>query len=759
MATAAAPEPKANMGEPAPRVDGIAKVTGRARYPADEALSHAAYGHLATSAIAKGRIVRIDEAAARAVPGVLEIFTHRNASTIKGSKFFQDGGTASTTIVPLASPQIWHDGQIVALVVAETFEGAREAAHRLHVEYAAEPPSATFGAAGLTSEPGTQASKKHEDPRVGDAESAWAAAAVKIDAEYGTPTQHHNPMELFSTTCAWSGDELTIHEPSQFVYGLKNGVAEQLGIDPAKVRVVSRYVGGAFGSKGSVTPRTALVAHAAKVLRRPVKLVLPRQHGYTVPTYRAETRHRVRLGADPSGRLTAYLHESREISSRPDGYVVGGNGDTSRMYAFGSVATQATVVHADRNTPGFMRSPPETPYMYALENAMDEMAVALRMDPIEFRRLNDTQVDPVTGHPYTSRSLMQCFDEAARAFGWSRRDPRVGSMRDGDWLIGWGCATATYPTHVAPATARVEFTAQGHARAQIAAHEIGTGTWTVAAQIVAERLGLGIDRVQVEMGDSTLPPAPVSGGSNVTASACSVLAKACDAIRARLFEAAAREGMLAGQAPGGLELRGDAVVAPNGARLPLDAVFRSVGAGVIEEYAEYMPPGKSPEDVQKLYKGMSSIVGGSQGERMMFAFGAELVEVRVHARTREIRVPRIVGAFAAGRIMNPRTARSQLMGGMIWGIGCALHEETEIDEHLARYVNNDLSEYLVPVNADIAQLEVILVPEVDHFVNPVGVKGLGELGNVGTPAAISSAVYHATGKRIRQLPIRLDDLL
>ncbi|MDB5731150.1 MAG: aldehyde oxidase and xanthine dehydrogenase a/b hammerhead, partial [Variovorax sp.] len=722
-------------------------------------LDKAAYGWLVTSAIAKGRITRIDEAPARAVAGLLDIVTHENAGAIKGSKFFKDGGTASTTIVPLASPRIWHDGQIVALVVAETLEAAREAAHRLRIEYAAEAPSATFGSAGTTSASVAQTSEKHKDPAVGDAEAAFAAAPVRIDAEYGTPTQHHNPMELFTTSCTWSGDELTVHEPSQFVYGLKNGVAEQLGIDPAQVRVVSRYVGGAFGSRGAVTPRTAIVAFAAKRLGRPVKLVLTRQQGYTVPTYRAETRHRVRLGAGRDGRLTAYLHEGSEVTSRPDNYFVGGTSTTSRMYAFGSVATRVSTVHADRNTPGFMRSPPETPYMYALETAMDEMAAALAMDPVEFRRLNDTMTDPITGKPYSSRSLMQCYDEAARAFGWSRRSPQPGSMRDGDWLVGWGCATATYPTHLAPATARVRLTADGQARAQLAAHDIGTGTYTVCAQRVASRLGIDLAAVQVELGDTTLPAAPVSGGSNVTASTCSVLGKACDAIRARLFQAAVKDGVLAGQPPERLELKGGRIVAPDGASVKLADAFESLGAGMVEEYAEWLPPGKTAEDVRKLYKGSSGPTGGTEGEKLMFAFGAEFVEVRINARTREIRVPRLVGAFAAGHIMNPRTARSQLMGGMIWGLSSALHEATEIDEHLARYVNNDLAEYLVPVHADVAQLDVILVPEVDTFVNPAGVKGLGELGNVGTAAAVSSAVYHATGRRIRQLPIRLEDLL
>lgn len=733
MPTAAAPEPKANMGQPVARIDAVAKVTGAARYPADEPVHNPAYAYLVVSAVARGSVAGIDLRAARAVPGVLDILTSDNASTLKPLKIFNDGGLGSTSIQPLADTKIQHDGQIVAMVVAETFEAAREAAGRVAVTYTPLRPSATFDSPGVAVAAASEKSKKHKDPAAGDAEAAFKAAAVKVDAEYGTPTQHHNPMELFSTTCAWSGDQLLIYEPSQFVYGLKNGVAEQLGIDPANVRVVSRYVGGAFGSKGSVTPRTALVAHAARRLGRPVKLVLPRQHAYSNTTYRAETRHRVRFGAGRDGKIVAYLHESHEVTSRPDSYLVGGNESTACMYSYGTVATKVNLVYADRNTPGFMRSPPETPYMYALETAMDELAVALAIDPVELRRRNDTQHDTATGRPYTSRSLMQCYDEAARAFGWSRRDPRPGSMKTGDWLVGLGCATAAYPAHIAPAAARVAFYPDGHARAQLAAHDLGTGTYTVAAQMVARTLGIPIEAVQVELGDSALPAAPISGGSNVTASVCAVLEKACQAIRARLAQA------------------------PNARNLA--EAFAAVGSGVVEEYAEYVPPGKSAADVQKLYKGGAGITGGSQGEKLMYAFGAEFVEVHVHARTREIRVPRIVGAFAGGHIMNPRTARSQLMGGMIWGIASALHEATEIDPRMARYVNNDIAEYLVPVNADVQAVDVILVPEVDRQVNPVGIKGLGELGNVGTAAAISNAVFHATGKRVRELPIRVDGLV
>jgi xanthine dehydrogenase YagR molybdenum-binding subunit len=477
--------------------------------------------------------------------------------------------------------------------------------------------------------------------------------------------------------------------------------------------------------------------------------------------YRAETRHHVRLGARRDGKIVAYSHEGWEVSSRPDSYVVAGVKESAHLYAFGDVRTKVNIVRADRNTPGFMRSPPVVPYIYALESAMDELAEKLDIDPVELRRINDTTTDPIDGKPYSSRSLMKCYDEAAAAFGWKQRGAQPRSMRDGDWLIGWGCATAVYPTHVGAVTARVRLMANGRVRVQTATHEIGKGVYTVLAQLAAERLAVPLSMVTVEVGDSALPPAPVAGGSNSTASTCSAVLKACDAIRAKLFHAAstANEGALAGRSPTDLNLTDGRAVASNGASEKLEDVFKRAGATAIEEYAEYVPPGIKPEAIGRLYGGVSTQTGGPEGEYTMYGLGAEFIEVRIHSLTREIRVPRIVGAFAAGHIMNTRTARSQYMGGMIWGISSALHEATEIDRKRARYVNDNLADYLMPVNADIQELQVILVPEEDDKVNPAGVKGIGEIANVGTAAAIANAVYHATGLRVRELPIRLEKLL
>jgi xanthine dehydrogenase YagR molybdenum-binding subunit len=755
--------PAASIGADVTRIDGRLKVTGAALYGSDVAVDNPVYAWLHTSAIARGRIVGIDDADARAVPGVLEILTWQNVGDRVGAAdFFAAGGYLGSTMRPLSSPEIRYGGQTVAVVLAETLEAAREAAQRLKVAYHEEEPTAGFDSPGVESEPAAATSKSHEDPHRGNAAEAFAAAPVKLDVAYETPTQHHNPIELFTTTCAWDDDRLTIWEPSQNVYGVKHGIAQQLQMDPENVRVVSRYVGGAFGSRGSLTQRTALIALAAKRLQRPVKLVATRAQGFTIATYRAETRHHLRVGADRHGRLLSLSHEGWELTSRPDPYKVAGTEISTRLYACPNIWSRVSLVHADRNTPGFMRSPPEVPYLFALECAMDELAVELGMDPIELRRVNDSDREPVKGLPWTSRSLMPCFDAAAGAFGWNRRDPRPGAMGDGDWDVGWGCAATAYPTHVAPAAVRVTLSGDGRAKVQAAAHDIGTGAYTAAALTAAEALGLRLDGVEVELGDSDLPPGPIAGGSNTTASLCNAVAKACQEIRRRLAAAALAEdaNRFSGLREVDLVLADEQLRGPDGQGEPLAQAVRRLGGDEVEAYTENLPQGIAPAGLDKLRRGLAAFTGGTgRDDRVQAAFGAVFVEVRVHRRTRQIRCPRAVGAFAAGRIVSQRTAESQLIGGIVWGISAALHEATEIDRRAARYTNTDLADYLIPVNADIGDVRVLTLSEQDREVNPLGIKGLGELGNVGTNAAVANAVYHATGVRVRRLPIRIEDLL
>ena len=753
--TYAAPQPQSNMGQPIARYDARLKVTGEATYASDADVKNPAYGYLVVSAISKGSIKSIDQSEARKVDGLIEIFSHENMSdAVKQMPFNENGGPAQSTIVPLSSPKIWHDGQIVALVVADRFEAARDAADRLKITYDEETPSATFGSAGTSEKPlaESKTKKSHENPAVGDFQTAFKTAPVTVEADYATPTQHHNPIELFTTTCAWEGQNLIINEPSQSVTGLSHGAASVLQIDPAKVRVISRFIGGAFGSKGSITPRTAIVAMAAKRLNRPVKLVATRSQGFTIASYRAETRHHLKLGATKDGKLVALSHEGWEVSSRPDDYTVAGTDASTRMYACPNIASAVNVVSADRNTPGFMRAPAESVYIYALECAMDELAEKLSMDPVELRRINDTMKEPIKGLPYTSRSMMKCFDEAAKAFDWNKRNATPGKTQDGEWRIGYGCAMSCYPTQMAPASARVRLESNGTAHVGTGAQEIGNGAYTVIAQTAALKLGIDVEKVKVELGDSSLPAAPVAGGSITTASVCNAVAMVCDKILARLAGGKDQGG--------GHTMKEGRLVAANGDKEDLSAAFQRIGAAAIEDYAEFVPQGSKPGAMASVYKGSSPIVGGTKGkDKIMFAFGAQFVEVRVHARTKEVRVPRMVGAFAAGHIVNPRTTHSQLMGGMIWGLSQGLLEQTEIDVRNAKYVNTNLADYLVPVNADVGVVDVILVPETDTEVNPLGIKGVGELGIVGGAAALANAVYNATGTRVRELPIRIEKLL
>jgi xanthine dehydrogenase YagR molybdenum-binding subunit len=644
------------------------------------------------------------------------------------------------------------------VVVAESFEAAREAANKVTVRYAWKTPSASFDSPGISTQPAEP--MFGASPQTGDAEGAFGVASVTVDAEYETPTQHHNALELFTATCAWNGRQLTVYEPTQFMWGSKNSIAAQLGLDPDDVRVVSRFVGGAFGSKAA-NPRTVWIALAARRLGRPVKLVVTRDQGFTTATYRAETRHRVRLGATENGTLTAYLHDGWEITSRASGYNVAGVDATARMYACPNIATSVQVVHADRNTPGFMRAPAETPYMFALECAIDELAHTLQMDPIELRRINDAQTDPVTGLSFSSRSLMACYDQGAARFGWGERRPEPGSMRDGEWLVGYGCATACYPSNIGPAAARLTIAPDGTATIGLAGHEIGTGAYTTVAIAVAQTLGIDVDDVTVKMGDSDLPPVMIAGGSNNAASTVHVAVQAGSEARRRIAEAAvaAADGPFHGADPAALTLMDGKLIGPGNKTEKLTDALVRIG-GRLEIYSEFVPEGLPRESSSQLYEGKMAMMSGSgRKDATAFAFGAHFVEVRIHRLTREIRVPRIVSAFAAGTIVNPMAAHSQLQGGAIWGVSSALFEASELDTGAARYINDNFADYLIPVNADIPSVEILMVAERDDTVNPHGIKGVGELGIVGMNAAVANAVFHATGTRLRRLPIRAENLL
>ena len=743
---AAAPTmPGGSGGQPVPRQEARSKVTGQPIYAADLPLpvdAPLAYGYLVMSSIARGRIRHMNLEAAKALSGVLEILTHENAGHIPALETFMSGGQGVTSVAPL-DDKIYHAGQIIGMVVAEDFETAREASYLIKVDYDEEPAAGSFDSPHAEYLRGQEArSDEHEDANIGDVEGALMAAAAVVDRRYSTETQHHNPIELHSTTAIWIGDELVIHEPSQYYYALREATATQMRMPREKVRVRAPFVGGAFGCKAMVSHRTALTAYAAKRLGRPVRTTATRDQGFTIATHRSETRHHVRLGADHTGRLTGYHHDIWEVTSRKDIYANDGVEGLVCLYGPENIANTSWVVRADRDTPGFMRCPHAVPPMFALESAMDELAYKLGIDPVELRKRNEAHRNPISGIPYTANSLNRCLDVGAKRFGWARRNPKLRSMREGEWLIGYGVASCYYPVHMFSNVATLTVTADACARYETAVSDVGQGAATILSQVVAMRLGLPVTSVETFVGDTAFPPGVHAGASMTTPSAPNTAILAADKVLAKL-----------GLSPGG---KGD----DRDGTIRMKEAFARLGVDKITEQAAWSPPGSKKDAIENTYKakGVKDMSEVKTGSHRSFAWGCNFVEVRIHERTREIRVSRMMGAYTAGYIVNPRLARSQLIGSMIWGIGGAMLEATVLDEKRVRYVNNDLAEYEIAVNADINEIEAFLLPEENSDFNMLNTKGLGEMGNAGTAAAIANAVYHATGKRITDLPINLSKM-
>lgn len=821
--------PNGRIGTAHWRVEGVAKVTGRALYGADQApvlapgdravynagdpvadLTRAKrpvlYAALRTSPIARGQITGILETHAREIPGVCQIFTYTNVGKrIKPGKPLLEHGYMSQAVAPLLSDNVLFPDQVIAVVIANTFEIATQAAESLEFSFHVEPPAFSFDSAGAKV---VKAKALGEtELKAGDAAEALAESAVCVDTWYETPAQHHNPLELFQTTCDWvlDGDgqeQLRVWESTQNTRGFQHGLAKQLGIKPAQIRILSPYIGGAFGSRGELGQFTAIAAFAARELGQPVKLVATRRQCFSLRTFRAETRHHIKLGADAQGKLLALDHESWELTSRTERFATAGSDSTSRLYACANVRTLVHNVETDRQAPGFMRAPPEMPYLFAMESAMDELAYKLNLDPVELRRRNDTLVELATDRPYTSRSLVRCIDRGAELFGWADRNPVPGSMSEGDDLIGWGFASAFYPTQIGPADCRITLNPSSStngstpsALVEVGTHEIGTGIRTVVAMTVADLLGLPMEAVEVRLGDSDLPAAPLSAGSNSTATITSVLAKCCMEIRETVAAAAVKDKasplhgldaalvrLIAGRAvfthdpqataptPGQVdalhpqESREQEAEAPLAftPSEPLGVALRRVSRGKpLVRKTTNTPHGAPPVIGPMLVrKGIALMVGGAgMKDRIQFAQGAHFVEVRISRSTGTICVSRMVGVFAGGRIINPRTAYAQLQGGQVWGLSSALEEATELDPMVGRYVNADLGEYHLPVCRDIPDITTVMLEEEDNLVNQLGVKGIGELGVTGMAAAIANAVFHATGERFRSLPIRLNGTL
>jgi xanthine dehydrogenase YagR molybdenum-binding subunit len=721
------------IGPPLDRVDGRLKVAGRARYSAEFPISGVVHAVMITSTIGRGRVASIDTGDALRQRGVITVLTHHNAPRVKQAP----ASKGQERYLPvLQDDVVRYDRQPIALAIAETFEAALDAAWRLEIRYAAEPPVTTF-ADGERYTP-EKVNGKPPDALRGDPDAALAAAEVKIDARYSTPVEHHNPMEPHATIATWEGDRLFLYDATQGIFATRKRVAEAFGIPVDSVRVITDYVGGGFGCKGSTWPHVVLAAMAAKATGRPVKLALTRPQMFASVGYRPRTEQRVALAAGRDGKLTGTIHETVSQTSTFDEFTEPSTAITQMLYAVPNLRTTQRLVRLNAATPTFMRAPGESTGSFALESAMDELAYALELDPIELRLRNYAETDPETGHPYSSKSLRECYRLGAERFGWKSRAARPGSMRRGNELVGYGMATATYPTHRSAAAANARLAADGSAQVFSGTQDLGTGSYTIFTQVAADALGLPVERVRFELGDTNYPNAPVSGGSQTAASVGSAVYIACNAVKAKLLDLALNDP----QSP----LHGRAareVVAANG-RFAL-AAQPSTG----ESYVDIL----RRHDLQHI-ESYSESKPGEEAERYaMHAFGAQFAEVRVDADFGTIRVERMVGAFASGRILNEKTARSQYLGGMVWGLSMALFEDSRTDLRTGRIMYANLEKYLVPVNADVPSLQAYLVEEVDEHVNPIGVKGIGEIGIVGAAAAIANAVYHATGVRVRDLPI------
>ena len=750
------------FGAPVPRIDGRAKVTGSARYAAEHVHVDLAHARLVTSRIAHGRIASIDTSAAEKA-GAKLILTHLNADRLPPIEAAFPFGQAQTKFLPMQSDEIRYAGQPVALVVADTVELAEYAASMVDVEYESAAHQTDL------SDQLDRARAFEGVPEIvrGDVEAAFAVAPAIVQATYETAVQHHNAMERFSTTVAWQGNRLIVYEPSQWLTGMRAYLAERFAIEQDQVRVISPFVGGAFGSKALAMPHTAMTAIAARRLERPVKLVVSREQMFTVGGFRPASVSHVRLAASSEGKLQAYSHDYYMSSSRTDLSPMPGVEAPNVLYDMPNARGRDRFVDLDLNQPGPMRAPQEMPSVFALECAMDELAHELKIDPLELRLRNDAgERDPITGLPFSSRSLAQCFTRGAEMIDWSRRSLAPRAIRDGDWLVGLGCGASIYPVFISPTSVLLRMSDDGTALVQSAGQDIGTGLYTVIAAAAAEILGIAVEQVRVELGDSDLPFGSMAGGSRSTASVVPAVRVAATRVRDQLLRHASESGgAFVGRDPDSLTIVDGSVrstvVGDNTCELVV-GILKRLSGGFIEEKYDFAPSGLTASMLSAAYAGGPVGIGPAVEKKWaMYSFGAQFVQVHVHRHTGVIRVPRAVGVFGAGRIANERTAHSQLMGGMIWGLSSGLLEATHIDHRYGRYLNANLAEYPIPVCADIGTIEIEMLKEVDQAsdVNPSGMKGVGELAVVGTGAAISNAVFNATGKRVRHLPITIEDVL
>ncbi len=737
------------VGKPMDRVDGRLKVTGAARFAADVPVSEAAHAVLVLSTVAAGRIAGIDPAAAEKAPGVLTVMTRANRPEIQMPRpDFATGGIFGETRLPLADDVIHHAGQVVAVVVADRLERARHAAALVRVRYADTRP---LGVMDETAPAWSEPSEHFGEPlqyQRGDVETALKEAeqnGVVVRETYTTPAETHNPMEPCAITAVWQGDRLTVYDTTQWIVGVQAVMAEAFGIARENVHVISPFVGGAFGCKAFIWPHQLLAVAAARAVGRPVKLVLTRAQMFTACGHRPPSVQKLALGATKDGRLTAIRHESLGHTSTVWDYVEPAGLTTSRLlYACPNVATPHRVQKMNVPTPTFMRAPGETPGLFALESAMDELAVRLNLDPLELRLRNHAETSPYQARPWSSNHLRECYRIGAEAIEWKSRPAAPRSMRSGRMLRGLGMATATFPAFRWFAAVKIRMAADGRTVVSSATHDIGTGAYTVFTQIAADALGVPVERVTFLLGDSTLPPSPVAGGSNSTSTVSGAIAAAAAQFKQRLVEAAVGDpsSPLSGLAAAGVR-------AAEGRVFAADDPTRG------EKYTDIIARSGKPD-----LEVVANSAPGEETSRYAFqSFGAHFCEVQVDEELARVRVSRFVTVMDVGRVINPKTARSQVVGAITMGIGQSLMEETVFDARNGRVVTDNFADYAVPVCADMPAMDVRFIDQPDPYINPLGCRGVGEIGIAGVAGAIANAVYHATGRRVRSLPITAEKLL
>jgi xanthine dehydrogenase YagR molybdenum-binding subunit len=733
-----------NMGQSLTRRDGILKVKGQAAYAADHHPPGMLFAVIAVSSIARGRVVSLDVAAAKSHRGVVDVMTSKHRPKLAIDPDIKTNPFVFRMEV-LQGDEIRYANQPIAVVIAETLEAATEGAALLAPRYEALAPRVGLDT-GEAFVPPVVGVGNPAEVRHGDIEAGLVSAAKRIEATYETPPQYHNAMEPHAIVAAWDDDRLSIDTPSQGLAMARARVAELFGLASEKVHIRSPFLGGGFGSKGFLTGPQILGVMAAKLVGRPVKLVLRREQMYGPVGHRAPTRQRLRMGTDGEGRLTAIDHHARTVSSSYDDFYEPAANASHTLYASPAIKTSHDALRVDTGTPLFMRAPGEATGSIALESAIDEMALACGMDPLAFRLKNYAEVEPTSGKPFSSKALRTCYEQGAARFGWAKRPLQARQMRDeSGLLVGWGVGTATFPALMFQAEARAVIRRDGFGVMETGAHDMGQGAWTALAQIAADGLGLDIDRVEFRAGHSDLPDAGIAGGSTHTATAGNAIHSAGAAVIAKLADLATRDerSPLFGAGNAG-------VIARDG------KLFRRDDESRGESYADILSrAGLAEIDA----RGTGGANPAAQADYAMHAHGAVFAEVKVDPELGQVRVSRMVGAFAAGRIINPHLVRSQLLGGMIWGMSFALHEEAITDQRSGRIMNANLGEYHIPVNADVPPMEALAVEEHDPHVNALGIKGVGEIGITGSAGAVANAVWHATGVRVRRFPIRIEELV